>query len=327
MLGAIVIVEAAVAEHSGRAFPTIPLACVEILGHSVLARQIAELQRGTIADGIIVLADNGLAPVRPCVEQAASGVPVKWVEDIWSAATQALQAYKDCHIETTLILRAGAYAEFDTQEILEFHRAQRKAVTRAFNTTAPLQLWIVDTDHAAETEDLRRYLAASDPACYALCGYVNRLAHPRDLRRLAIDSFGSRCRLRPAGTETRPGVWIASGAHVHRKARIVAPAFLGLGSRVEEKCLITRGCNIESNAEIDYETVVEDSSVLANSYVGIGLDITHSIVDGSHLHNLKRDVTLEITDAGIVRRLTSLRTGTNQSSPVALGLIQHSICA
>lgn len=326
MLGAIVIVEGGVAEHSGHSFPTIPLACVEILGQSVLARQIADLQR-TTSDAITVLAENGIAAFHSCVEQAASDVQVKWVEDVWCSATQTLRTYKDCNIETTLILRAGAYAEFDAKEILEFHRAQGRTITRAFVAAVPLHFWVVATDRAAETEDLRRYLAAPDPACYALCGYVNRLAHPRDLRRLVIDSFSSRCRLHPAGTETRPGVWIADGAHVHRKARIVAPAFLGLGSKIEEKCLITRGCNVESNAEVDYGTVVEDSSVLANSYVGIGLDITHSIVDGRHLHNLKRDVTLEIADAGIVRRLASLRTGTNQSSPVILGLIQHSICA
>src|SRR5215472_17534455 len=196
LLGAIVMIEAPVAEPGGHSFPASPLACVEILGQSVLARQILELRTAT-SDAITVIAENGTAPFRLGVEDAASGVSVRWVEDVWSSAAQALQTYKDCHIETTLILRAGAYTECDTQEILEFHRAQSGPITRAFDATFPLQLWIVDTGRAAETQDLRRYLAAPDPACYALCGYVNLLAHPRDLRRLAIDIFSSRCRTHP----------------------------------------------------------------------------------------------------------------------------------
>jgi hypothetical protein len=47
---------------------------------------------------------------------------------------------------------------------------------------------------------------------------------------------------------------------------------------------------------------VEDSSILSNSYVGIGLDVSHSIVNGNQLLNLERGVALEIQDPGMIRR-------------------------
>jgi NDP-sugar pyrophosphorylase family protein len=146
-------------------------------------------------------------------------------------------------------------------------------------------------------------------------GYVNRLENPSDLRRLVVDSLTSRCRLRPAGSETRPGVWIGEGTQVHKGARIVAPAFIGSESRIEEQCLITRCSNVESHCMVDYGTVVEDSAILSNSYVGIGLDISHSIVNGNNLLNLERGVALEITDPGVMRRNRVLRKESSRPSP------------
>ena len=46
---------------------------------------------------------------------------------------------------------------------------------------------------------------------------------------------------------------------------------------------------------------MEDSSVLSNTYVGIGLDLSHSIVDGRNLLNLQHNVSLEITDPVVMR--------------------------
>jgi tetrahydrodipicolinate N-succinyltransferase len=240
---------------------------------------------------------------------------------------QTLRTYRDSGIEIALVMGASAYAEIDTHDVLQFHQQQHDAVTRAFDTRGPIDFWVVDTARLADGTDLLTALASEDTGRYALCGYVNRLEHVRDLRRLAIDSLSSRCRLRPLGVETRPGLWIDEGAQVHRKARIVAPAYLGRGSRIDEQCLITRCSNVESNSEVDFGTAVEDSSILSNSYVGIGLDLTHSVVDGSRLFNLQRDVSVDIVDPGIIRRTGFRGKGTNPQSPVVLGLGLNSICA
>ena len=117
------------------------------------------------------------------------------------------------------------------------------------------------------------------------------------------------------------------GAEVHRSARIVSPAFIGRGSRIEEQCLITRCSNVENNCQIDYGTVIEDSSILPNSYVGIGLDISRSIIQGNSLLNLERDVTLEIADPGVMRLNRVLRKEANRQSPMSLGLVEMSLAS
>jgi NDP-sugar pyrophosphorylase family protein len=324
VLGAIVIVGPKILGASGSASAEAPLACEEVLGCSVLERVVADLRRIGI-DAITVVGDRNVAA---CVaEQPSNGVSIAWADDAWDDAMQALRAYSDGGIKTAVVIAAHTYAEIDTQDAVQFHQQHHDAVTRVFDTRGPLEFWIVDTARLAEGTDLQAALASEASARYALCGYVNRLEHVRDLRRLAIDSLNSRCRLRPQGIETRPGLWIDEGAQVHRKARIVAPAYLGRGSRIDEQCLITRCSNVESNSEVDFGTAVEDSSILSNSYVGIGLDLTHSVVDGSRLFNLQRDVRLDIVDPGIIRRTGFRGKATNPQSPVVLGLGLHSICA
>jgi NDP-sugar pyrophosphorylase family protein len=150
--------------------------------------------------------------------------------------------------------------------------------------------------------ELKGYLQTMQPVLFEMRTYVNQLRNAQDLRRLVVDGLTSRCNFRPLGFEVKPGIWMAEAAQVDRGARIVAPAFIGQAVRVADQCLITRCSNLECNSQIDYGTVVEDSSVLSNTYVGIGLDLSHSIVDGSHLANLRQNVTLEMSDPAILRR-------------------------
>jgi len=102
---------------------------------------------------------------------------------------------------------------------------------------------------------------------------------------------------------------------VERGARIVAPAFIGRDSKIADQCLITRCSNVESNSHVDYGTVIEDSSILSNTYVGIGLDLSHSIVDGDSLLNLQHGVMLKISDPVVLRqrRENRVRSGTDGS--------------
>jgi NDP-sugar pyrophosphorylase family protein len=220
-------------------------------------------------------------------------------------------------VESTIIIRLGAYADIDLKEFFQSHREQGQNVTRARDREGTLDAWVIDLAIVSEAMDLAAMLLTRKAAQYFVNGYVNRLQHPRDLRRLVVDSFSDRCRLRPRGTEIRPGVWIEYGAQVHRDARIVAPAFIGRGTTIGEQCLITRSSNVESSCQIDYGTVVEDSSILSNSYVGIGLDLSHSIVDGSNLLNLERGVTLEIADPCVIRLNRISRQEKNPRLPLA----------
>jgi hypothetical protein len=47
--------------------------------------------------------------------------------------------------------------------------------------------------------------------------------------------------------------------------------------------------------------VIEDSSILTNTYVGIWLDMCHAVVQGNQLLNLAHNVSLEIADPSLIR--------------------------
>jgi carbonic anhydrase/acetyltransferase-like protein (isoleucine patch superfamily) len=277
-----------------------PLVCVDVLGQSVTSRVLEELRRRDVEPFLLDSSVDCCSPDEP-----------------WLAAAKHLLNWTGRGIESTIVMRLGAYADIDLREFFQFHREQRQTVTRACDREGTLDAWVIDMSVVSEAMDLPALLGNASPAQYFVHGYVNRLQHPRDLRRLVVDSFSNRCRLRPTGTEIRPGVWIEDGAQVHRDARIVAPAFIGRGTRIGEQCLITRSSNVESSCQIDYGTVVEDSSILSNSYVGIGLDISHSIVDGRNLLNLERGVTLEIADPCVIRPNRTSRQEKNVRLPVA----------
>jgi NDP-sugar pyrophosphorylase family protein len=291
-----------------------PLACVDVLGRSTVDRIIEELQHAGI-EAITLLADISLAGARRDIDRSTNSLPFLWVEDAWCGVTHVLNNYKERGVETTFVLRVGPYAELDLADALQFHREQHEIATRAFDGRGSLDVWILDTARIADGEEIAPKLKTIMSARYSVSGYVNRLENPADLRRLAVDGLTSRCRLRPSGSEARPGLWIGEGAQVHKGARIVAPAFIGKGSRIEEQCLITRSTNVESHCMVDYGTVVEDSAILSNSYVGIGLDISHSIVNGNSLLNLEREVALEIMDPGVIRQNRVLRKGASHPSP------------
>jgi len=80
----------------------------------------------------------------------------------------------------------------------------------------------------------------------------------------------------------------------------VAPAYVGRRSKVLDDTLITRFTTIERDCYIDCGTVIENSSVLANSSVGIWLDVCHAVVNGNKLLSLERDVLVEISDPSML---------------------------
>lgn len=318
LAGAILVVESekglnlsASTMSEGRPSPAFierPLVCVEILGKSLLERTIERLLNGDL-DVVSVLLDEKVAGCTPVVRWSSNKLKLQVVDDVWVAAAQTLCEFAENGIDIGFICNGGAYQECEPIDLFRFHRRRRQAVTRAIDRDGVLDLWAVDCAQVRETNlaflfDRERETSCS--SCYFAREYVNRLAHPADLRRLVVDAFRRRCDVLPVGRELRPGVWIGDGAQIHRRARIVAPAYIGRGSRIQEDTLITRYSNIESLCHIDYGTVIEDSSILTGSYVGIWLDVSHTIVRGNKLLNLGRDVVLEISDSTMLRELSAV---------------------
>jgi hypothetical protein len=112
-------------------------------------------------------------------------------------------------------------------------------------------------------------------------------------------------RITPRGTEIKPGVWAGENAQIHRKARVLAPSFVGANAKIRASAVLTRASVVEHHADIDCGTVVENTSVLPMSVIGAGLDLSHSVVGFRHIWNLKRDVEVEITDGKLVGALRS----------------------
>jgi carbonic anhydrase/acetyltransferase-like protein (isoleucine patch superfamily) len=268
------------------------IASIPVLGCSPIARTVESMKRAGLP-GVSILGTT--------VWDEKGGF-VSSEEQAWLLAAHELKAFKEKGLSAVVITRMGHYIECEWQALIEEHCNRGQAVSRAFDHEGPLDLWVVDPNRFCADGDLLMSLRASKTAEYQVEGYVNRLTGARDLRRLVTDIFSSRCQVRPSATEVRPGLWVADGAQIARSARVVAPAYIGYGVKIADECLITRCSTVEANSCVDFGTAIEDSSVLPDTYVGIGLDLSHSLVDGGEILSLHHEVRLRISDPVVMRR-------------------------
>ena len=295
-------------EMGQETFLDVPLECLEVVGRSLLERLIERFVAIDV-ERVSILVEASTFTRMPQFRTDYANVTVKVVRDLYPAIAQELADFSRNGIRHSFISSANAYAETDLLDLFCFHRESRQAATRTFDKEGPLDLWVVDCAKA-QRGDLECVLvdAGRDGAPkYFIREYVNRLVHLRDFRRLAADILRRSCETGPSGKQVRPGVWMDDGAEVHRRARIVAPAYIGCASKVKADALITRFCNIERDCCVNSGTVVEDSSILANTTIGICLDLCHAVSNGNKLWNLERDVAVEIVDSSVMRFTTAVR--------------------
>src|SRR6202051_1680347 len=247
----------------------------------------------------------------PAFRTSFQNVHVQVASDVCAAVREKLHDYARNEIEHCFVTAADAYAETDLLDLFYFHREARQTVTSTFDRHGSLALWVVDCARA-DNPNFEMSLGPSDGrgASYFIREYVNRLNHPRDLRQFAEDTLRGRCESRPSGQQVRPGVWMDDKAEANRRARIVAPAYIGRGAEIKADAVVTRFSNIEKDSCVDCGTVVEDSSILENTNIGIWLDVCHAVVSGNKLLSLGRDVTVEISDISIMRP----RSGSSNNS-------------
>jgi NDP-sugar pyrophosphorylase family protein len=278
-----------------------PLACVEILGRTITERMIERLVR-TGVESVFVILEQEAACHLTSLRTAFANVKVEVAYDAIAAISEKLGEYSQSGIDYCFVVSASTYVENDLLDLFYFHRESRQAVTRAVDPEGPLSLWVVDCAKAQRCP-VERLLSQEKghATSYFVRGYVNRLRHPRNLRRFAVDSLCGRCEARPSGKEIKPGVWVDEGADIHRRARLVAPAYIGRGVNVREGTLITRCSAVEAGSRVDSGSVIDDTSVFANTEVGICLDVCHAVVSGNRLLSLERNCMLEIHDASLLR--------------------------
>jgi NDP-sugar pyrophosphorylase family protein len=136
-------------------------------------------------------------------------------------------------------------------------------------------------------------------------GYINRLRKPKDFRLLTEDALTGKCNLRPIGTEVGDGIWFGAGAEVDDSCVISGPAFIGSGTRLAACTSIGGGSAVERNCEIDCGTTVDQSWILQETYVGLGLTVRSSIVSNQKMFNLDRKTELAINDPRLIRATKS----------------------
>ncbi len=287
-----------------------PLASIEVLGQSLLQRTVSRLHADGFRD-IAVISERSLSTlIHSQLPGNTDLILVNRPTDVWSAAQRTFAEFAENGVESVLLIRLGACVEFDLQQLLNFHREQNQPVTPLYDRDGPLDYWILSAfPDPASFETIQAGDAADEAGGtpFQVTGYVNRMVRARDLRRLVVDSFLGRCQIKPSGIHLKPGIWVDEGAQVHRRARIVAPAYIGRNVKVQANALVTRCSNLERGCEVGYGTVVEDASILRDTCLGTGLDVTHAVVWGRNLLNLRHDVALEINDPKLLSGPTIVR--------------------
>ena len=211
----------------------VPLAFLDVLGRPVVLRVMDRLRKFGITRLSVI---NGWeSAARPFSAPPVSS-QVPWVHasggQVWRAAENAFSGQAQSGADVVLALRLGAYTDIDFDELIQFHLDRNSRVTAVYTPAgAPLDIAAIASSRRNDAaflfrRQLREFRVPAEK--YVFQGYVNRLAEPAALRRLALDGFVFRVQIPPAAAEVRPGVWIAPGRPYsawcpHRRAGIHRP--------------------------------------------------------------------------------------------------------
>jgi hypothetical protein len=300
--------------------PAAPLmGVVDVVGKTPLQRMAERLQQYGISQISAVVETAPSPGVRnyglPADVACVSASPDRF----WRTAESAFNDMAQNGAELVVLIRLGAYAEVDFEKFVQFHLDRQGRVTQLANGSQPLGVFCISASRRNDAASLfRTQLGRCRTECplFQHEGYLNQLASPRDLRQFAIDVLTLKAETCPAGKEVKPGVWMARGASVEKGARVLAPAFIGSLARVRSGAVITRCSSVERHAVVDCGTVIENSTVLPFSYVGAGLDLEHSVAGMGQIVNLRRDVTVQITDPKLIAAM-SIESGKRLFSSAA----------
>jgi len=277
-----------------------PLALLDVLGRSVLMRTLDRLRTAGVGE-IALLGDT--EPMAPHPSSISCTFTVASRECFWDEALQQFRRLAR-ESECVLVLRLGAWAEVDYAAMVDDFRCAGSGPMRACSQQGEaLDVFVISSASQSEAAALLRGELRDTRISmteHRTCGYVNFLTCPADLRILTLDAFAGVADIRPCGSELRPGVWVGRGARVHRRARILAPAFIGAFCTVRRAAIVTRCSSLEHHSEVDCATMIENSSVLPYSRIGAGVELECSVVGFRQVHSLRRNATVDIEDPHLI---------------------------
>jgi len=277
-----------------------PVALLDILGEPVLHRIIEVLRRAEVTPIYLVVDESyrDHEVVRSLRRERIEVLSAS-AQNLSSLVERAVQRCSDHGIENVLLMEPSAYTEVDIQALTRAHQSANQKITLAYDDGGALPIAMLSSSESELAGSLmqRKLLFPQPTARFLHKGYANRLQTAQDLRQLAQDALQHRCRIRPNGDETRPGVWVAKTAYVHSAAQLISPAYVGPNTRIRSGAVLSECSTVERNCIIERGTTVCNSSVLAGSYVGFCLDVANAVINQSKLVDVRRNVSLEIGDS------------------------------
>ena len=277
-----------------------PAALLEVLGEPVLHRVVEVLRRGQV-ETIFLVVDEHFRNHQAIRSLTAQRVHILSgpAQVLPSMVETAVKRCADLGSQNVIVMDTSAYLELDVNDFVQEHHKAGQKITVAYDEGGPLHTAMVngaDGDIAA-TWMQRSFIYPQHTARYQHRAYVNRLQTAQDLRKLAKDALQHRCRIRPNGDELQPGVWVANTAHIHPSARLAGPAYLGPNSRLRSGVMVADCSTIERNCIVERGTLVNDSTILSGTYVGVCLDLAHVVVHQNCLMDVQRNVGIEMADS------------------------------
>jgi len=300
----------------------VPKFLIEVLGKTTLERMVENLRAAGFGD-VVLVADSRLAG-SSLLESSAAGATIVEApaSKLWRTAEQQFEELGE-DATNLVIAHLDAYLELNWDDVLEHHRKHANKITQIEYDGETLNVCLANSSRRKDAAQLLRSgmkhpLTEGVPYVAGKNGdeYVNFLRHEADLRKLASDALHHHCKMQPAGTEVRPGIWTASDSRVEKGARLVAPIFVGSRARICPGAVITRGSSIERHTVIGNKTVVENGTVLPNTNLGPGLDVSQAVVGERHIFHLQRNVCTPIQDPKLVSQISvkaGMRTATGMA--------------
>jgi hypothetical protein len=302
--GLVLIDSARAAFENGSALsPRLVPGLIDVVGKSALQRTAERLNQFGVSQITAVIEGQPSSPLTP-LKGVAQAVALP--ERFWRAAENAFNDLVQAGAELVLMVRLGAYAEIDFENMVQAHIDGHCRVSQAARNGQPMDIFCISASRRNDAASLFRSQLTrcrSDCPLFEHDGYFNPLAAPVDLRQFAIDILTLQTQTAPDGVQVRPGVWTAPRAQIEKGARVLAPAFIGSFARVRSGAVITRCSSIEHHAHVDCGTIVENSTVLPYCSLGAALELAHSVAGFSHVWNLRRGCGVEVGDKKLVRHV------------------------
>jgi NDP-sugar pyrophosphorylase family protein len=283
-----------------RFLTNVPDAKLEVLGKSLLDRNISRLREAGVESTGVIPEGSALTQLLPTRSNTSN--------DSISVWEKAIGEYVRQGVDTLLLLRTSTYIDLDYEELLRFHSERRAGLTQVYSADSSVDAAVVNANLLRESDSAYRTTLSDlipDQEHFYYQGYINRLRKPQDFRRLTEDALTGKCNLCPVGTEVGDGIWFGDGVEVDETCLISGPAFIGAGTRIAACTSISGSSAVERNCEIDCSTAVDQSWILQETYVGLGLTVRGSIVSNQKMFNLDRKTELPINDPRLIRATKS----------------------